>query len=37
LYEYDFGDGWQHERLLEEVLLGDESFQQICVANDVVD
>lgn len=25
LYEYDFGDGWQHE-------LGDESFQQICVA-----
>src|SRR6266568_6927886 len=32
LYEYDFGDGWQHELLLEEVLLGDESFQQICVA-----
>jgi hypothetical protein len=31
LYEYDFGDGWQHELLLEEVLLGDESFQQICV------
>jgi hypothetical protein len=31
-YEYDFGDGWQHELLLEEVLLGDESFQQICVA-----
>lgn len=30
-YEYDFGDGWQHELLLEEVLLGDESFQQICV------
>jgi Plasmid pRiA4b ORF-3-like protein len=30
LYEYDFGDGWQHELLLEEVLLGDESFQQIC-------
>jgi pRiA4b ORF-3-like protein len=28
----DFGDGWQHELLLEEVLLGDESFQQICVA-----
>ena len=32
LYEYDFGDGWQHELLLEKVLLGDESFQQICVA-----
>ena len=31
-YEYDFGDGWQHELLLEEVLLGDESFQQMCVA-----
>jgi hypothetical protein len=25
LYEYDFGDGWQHQLLLEEVLLGDES------------
>lgn len=32
LYEYDFGDGWQHELLLEEVLLGDEFFRQICVA-----
>ena len=32
LYEYDFGDGWQHELLLEEVLAGDESFQEICVA-----
>jgi hypothetical protein len=32
LYEYDFGDGWQHELVLEEVLLGDESFQQTCVA-----
>ena len=32
LYEYDFGDGWQHELVLEEVLTGDESFQQICVA-----
>ena len=32
LYEYDLGDGWQHELLLEEVLLGDESFRQICVA-----
>ena len=34
LYEYDFGDGWQHELLLEEVLLGDGSFQQICVAGE---
>jgi Plasmid pRiA4b ORF-3-like protein len=32
LYEYDFGDGWQHELLLEEVLIGDETFQQTCVA-----
>jgi hypothetical protein len=32
LYEYDFGDGWRHELVLEEVLLGDESFQQMCVA-----
>ncbi|MFY9842728.1 MAG: plasmid pRiA4b ORF-3 family protein [Terriglobales bacterium] len=34
LYEYDFGDGWQHELLLEKVLLGDESFRQLCVAGD---
>jgi len=32
LYEYDLGDGWQHELLLEEVLAGDESFQRTCVA-----
>lgn len=32
MYEYDFGDGWQHELLLEEVLVGDETFQQMCVA-----
>ena len=32
LYEYDFGDCWQHELLLEQVLLGDETFQQTCVA-----
>ncbi len=32
MYEYDFGDGWQHELVLEKVLLGDESFQQMCVA-----
>jgi hypothetical protein len=34
LYEYDFGDGWQHELLLEKVLLGDETFQQTCVAGE---
>jgi hypothetical protein len=34
LYEYDFGDGWQHELLLEEILRGDESFRQLCVAGD---
>lgn len=34
LYEYDFGDCWRHELLLEEVLLGDDSFRQICVAGD---
>jgi Plasmid pRiA4b ORF-3-like protein len=32
LYEYDFGDGWQHELLLEEIMTGDESFRPICVA-----
>ena len=32
LYEYDFGDGWRHELILEKVLTGDESFQQVCVA-----
>ena len=32
LYEYDLGDGWQHELLLEQVLIGDESFQPVCVA-----
>jgi hypothetical protein len=32
LYEYDFGDGWQHELLVEQLLIGEESFQEICVA-----
>lgn len=32
LYEYDFGDGWQHELLLQEILVGDEAFQRTCVA-----
>ena len=34
VYEYDLGDGWQHELRLEEVLLGDESFQPMCVAGE---
>jgi Plasmid pRiA4b ORF-3-like protein len=34
LYEYDFGDCWRHELLLERVLLGDESFRQVCVAGE---
>ena len=32
LYEYDFGDGWQHELLLEEILNPDGPFQRCCVA-----
>lgn len=32
LYEYDFGDGWQHELLLEEILNADEPFQRKCLA-----
>jgi len=33
LYEYDFGDCWQHELLLEQILAADgESFQPMCVA-----
>lgn len=32
LYEYDFGDGWQHELLLEEILNADEAFQRKCLA-----
>lgn len=32
LYEYDLGDGWQHELVLEEVLAGDASFRRMCVA-----
>lgn len=34
LYEYDFGDGWQHELVLEEVLLGDESYQPMCLGGE---
>ena len=34
LYEYDLGDGWRHELRLEDVLLGDESFQPMCVAGE---
>jgi hypothetical protein len=34
LYEYDFGDCWQHELVLERVLVGDESFREMCVAGE---
>ena len=34
LYEYDFGDGWQHEVLLEEVLERDGPSRPICVAGE---
>ena len=34
LYEYDLGDCWRHELVLERVLVGDESFQQMCVAGE---
>jgi hypothetical protein len=34
LYEYDFGDCWRHELVLERVLVGDESFRQMCVAGE---
>jgi hypothetical protein len=34
LYEYDFGDCWRHELVLERLLLGDESFRQMCVAGE---
>ena len=32
LYEYDFGDGWQHELVLQEILNADEPFQHKCLA-----
>jgi hypothetical protein len=31
-YEYDFGDYWQHELLLEEILVAEVPIQRICVA-----
>ena len=34
LYEYDFGDCWRHELMLERWLVGDESFRQMCVAGE---
>jgi len=34
LYEYDFGDCWRHELMLERVLVGDESLRQMCVAGE---
>lgn len=34
LYEYDFGDGWRHELLLEQVQVQDDSFRPFCVAGE---
>ncbi len=34
VYEYDLGDCWQHELVLEHRLLGDESFREVCVAGE---
>jgi pRiA4b ORF-3-like protein len=36
LYEYDFGDGWQHELLLDKILNEAESFQRTCVAGPAI-
>ena len=33
VYEYDFGDGWEHDVLLEKILPGDEKLKSpICLA-----
>ena len=33
VYEFDFGDGWEHDVLLEKILPGDEKFKfPICLA-----
>jgi hypothetical protein len=33
VYEYDFGDGWEHDVLLEKILPGDEKLESpICLA-----
>ena len=33
VYEYDFGDGWEHDVLLEKILPGDEKLKlPVCVA-----
>jgi Plasmid pRiA4b ORF-3-like protein len=34
LYEYDFGDVWQHDVRLEKILLYEESFQPVCIAGE---
>jgi len=31
LYEYDFGDGWEHELLLEKILPADERVLPVCL------
>jgi hypothetical protein len=33
VYEYDFGDGWEHDVLLEKILPADEKFKSpVCLA-----
>lgn len=33
VYEYDFGDGWEHDVLLEKILPGDDKFKSpVCLA-----
>jgi hypothetical protein len=34
LYEYDFGDDWRHELLLEQVLVQNDSTRTICVSGE---
>ena len=35
IYEYDFGDGWQHEVLVEELLPADAAFKHpVCLAGE---
>ena len=31
LYEYDFGDGWEHELLLEKILPAEERMLPMCL------
>lgn len=36
LYEYDFGDGWTHDLILEKILLGDNELEYpVCLAGEI--